>query len=252
MAKTEYFAQPGIRVLAHRGLWQHRTDIAENSLAAFSEALSHGATHLESDVHATGDGHAVLFHDDDLSRIAGLPVKIKDLSLSELKRIEIGSGESVPTLAEAFEAFPTAKFNLDIKADGAIAASARVIEQAKAHARVLVSSFSERRRSATLGELREPVATSASGSLALATFAAHRVGLTGYLRKLATRIDALQVPPRQSGVVFENPRLVAALQELGIEVHFWTINDPSEMQRLVGLGARGIVSDRVDLAVKVL
>jgi glycerophosphoryl diester phosphodiesterase len=38
----------------------------------------------------------------------------------------------------------------------------------------------------------------------------------------------------------------------GAEVHFWTINDPAEMKRLVAAGASGIVTDRADLAVLAL
>jgi glycerophosphoryl diester phosphodiesterase len=38
----------------------------------------------------------------------------------------------------------------------------------------------------------------------------------------------------------------------GVETHFWTINDPDEMQRLLALGAKGIVTDRADLAIETL
>ena len=88
-SSKHYFATTRPHLLAHRGLSQHRNDIDENSIAAFEEALKHGATHIESDVHATKDGIAVLFHDDDLERVAQLPLKISELTFAELTEISL-------------------------------------------------------------------------------------------------------------------------------------------------------------------
>jgi Glycerophosphoryl diester phosphodiesterase len=70
-----YFVEGEFCLLAHRGLSQHKDNLDENTLNAFEEALAYGATHLESDIQATKDGFAVLFHDSDLNRVAGIDKK---------------------------------------------------------------------------------------------------------------------------------------------------------------------------------
>jgi len=248
MARTSYFEGAGIRWLAHRGLWQHRDDVSENSLEAFAEALRHGATHIESDVHATKDGHAVLFHDADLRRAAAVEAKISDLTLADLSRIELIGGGRVPTLAEALHQFAEARFNLDVKAAGAAGATADDVNRTASHQRVLISSFSPRRRLATLSALTKPVATSADSVLVAQVWATHRSGSLRRFAALCAEIDAIQMPTDRFGIRFDDPGFIAELNRMQVEAHFWTINDPVEMQRLLSLGASGIVTDRVDLA----
>jgi len=250
MARTSYFEVAGIRWLAHRGLWQHRDGVSENSLEAFGEALSHGATHIESDVHATKDGRAVLFHDSDLRRAAGVNLKISDLTLAELQGIELIGGGRVPTLTEALHQFAEARFNLDVKATGAVSATATDVNRTASHQRVLISSFSPRRRLATLSALTKPVATSADSILVVQAWASYRTGNLRRFAALCAGIDAMQMPTDRVGIRFDDSGFITELNRMQVEAHFWTINDPAEMQRLLGLGASGIVTDRVDLAPK--
>jgi len=252
MARTSYFEDVGVRWLAHRGLWQHRAGVSENSLEAFAEALSHGATHIESDVHATKDGQAVLFHDADLRRAAGIDQKIADLTLADLRGIELIGGGQVPTLSEALHQFPQARFNLDVKATGAVGATANDINRTASHQRVLVSSFSPRRRLATLSALAKPVATSADSVLVVQIWASYRSGSLRRFAALCAGIDAIQMPTDRVGIRFDDSGFITELNRMQVEAHFWTINEPAEMQRLLGLGARGIVTDRVDLAPKAI
>lgn len=65
-------------------------------------------------------------------------------------------------------------------------------------------------------------------------------------------IDALQVPERQGRLRVVTPRLISAAHRTRVEVHVWTVNDPPDMERLVGLGVDGIVTDRADVALGVL
>ena len=156
-----YFDAPKPRLFAHRGLAQH-ADLDENTIPAFQAALDHGATHLESDTQATADDVAVLFHDEDLSRVAGIDAKVRELSLSELKSTRLKNGGEIPTLAEALETLPGARFNLDIKTRPAISPTIEAIETLQAHDRVLVSSFSNPIRKSALTGLSRPIATSGS------------------------------------------------------------------------------------------
>ena len=62
-----YFSPAPPRVLAHRGL---AIDAPENTLLAFAKALAVGVTHVETDVHVSADGVAMISHDPDLRRLA--------------------------------------------------------------------------------------------------------------------------------------------------------------------------------------
>ena len=241
-----FFSTDKPRVFAHRGFSQP-LGLDENTLDAFSAALQHGATHIESDTQATKDGHAVMFHDDNLLRVAGLDAKISDLSLLEIREIRLSNGGTIPTLLDALSHFPTANFNLDIKTKSAIEPTISAIEEASAHHRVLVSSFSNPTRRAALKKLSQPVATSASASVALAAWASHTLLFGMGFNRIIQGVDALQVPKKFGIATFAKKTFIDRIRSHQKEIHFWTINDPSEMEYLLQLGADGIVTDRVDL-----
>ena len=54
---------------------------------------------------------------------------------------------------------------------------------------------------------------------------------------------AFQVPERQGDLVVVDERFVAAAHRAGKAVHVWTVNDAESMERLLGLGVDGIISD---------
>lgn len=241
-----YFSPAKPRIFAHRGLAEP-LNLDENTIPAFKAAIDHGATHLESDTQATSDGHAVLLHDSDLKRVAGIDALVSELTLTEVREIRLANGGSIPTLFEALTHFPTAFFNLDIKTKLAIEPTIQAIEDAKAHNRVLVSSFSNPTRKSALKKFSQPVATSASASVALAAWASHTLLFGLGFRSIVSEVDALQVPVRLGIVNFSNSSFIKRVQRHKTEIHFWTINDPIEMSALINAGADGIVSDRVDL-----
>ncbi|MCW4384483.1 glycerophosphodiester phosphodiesterase [Salinibacterium sp. SYSU T00001] len=244
----EFFSSPAPRIIAHRGL---AVEAPENTLLAFLKALSAGATHLETDVHATADGIACISHDADLKRLAGRDVRVEQLTMSELRRVDLGEGQGFCSLAEALDAFPTARFNIDIKANNAVDPLVRAVREAGAVQRVLVTSFDERRRRSAVSQL-EGVATSASSALVAKAIGALRIRNARMLRRILEPVDAVQVPERFRGVRIVTPRSVNLLRSAGVEVHVWTVNEPADMERLVAMGVDGIVTDRADVAVEVL
>jgi glycerophosphoryl diester phosphodiesterase len=59
----------------------------------------------------------------------------------------------------------------------------------------------------------------------------------------------VQVPPRVGGRALVDRRFIDAAHRRGLPVHVWTIDDPTEMERLLDLGVDGIMTDR-PLALK--
>jgi glycerophosphoryl diester phosphodiesterase len=157
-------------------------------------------------------------------------------------------------------AFPDARFNLDVKDWNSVRSLAAAIERHALHDRVLIASFSDRRRRAVLRLLSRRTASSA-GTAANAAFVALSPllavpGVGALARAVVGRVlrdvDALQVPVRYRAVQVVTPGFVRRAHEMGLYVHVWTINEPAEMHRLLDLGVDGIVSDRADLLREVL
>lgn len=249
-----YLAGAAPRVLAHRGLVlpTSTAEIADNTLASITAAVEAGAEYVETDCHLTSDGHVVLFHDATLARVAGDPRPVATVSLAELTGLMETRG-GLLTLEQALERFATVRFNLDIKAVLAAEPAGRTVAP---HAeRTLVTSFSDANRQRALS-----FATSVAGRPATSP---GRNGILRVLLALASRsrglidrafvgFDALQIPERQGGLRVLSPRLLDEAHHRGVEVHVWTINDPQRMTELVQLGVDGIVTDRADVALRVL
>ena len=230
-----YFSPRRPRVFAHRGL---ALEVPENSLLAFAHALALGVTHLETDVHASADGQAVIAHDPDLSRVAGRLQRVSDLTAAELAHLDLGCGQHMPTLAETLDAFPEARFNIDLKSADAVVPAVEAVRAARAEKRVLLTSFSERRRRAALALLPH-VATSASGSRFAVALLASIVRGGPVVRASLRGLHAVQIPPRALGLDTVTAARIRAFHTARVEVHVWTINDEAEMRRLLELGVDG-------------
>ncbi|GAA2063992.1 glycerophosphodiester phosphodiesterase family protein [Leifsonia soli] len=233
----------GTRIIAHRGL---ALDAPENTLPAFLRALSAGATHLETDIHASADGEAVIAHDPDLARVAGRSVAVGQLTMRELRRIDLGHGQGFCSLGEALDAFPHARFNIDVKDARAAAPAVAAIRDARATERVLITSFSTERRRAVADAL-PGVASSPAVPEFVPALVGARLGIAPLVRRALHGFVAVQVPERRGPVRIVTRRTVERFHAAGAEVHVWTVNDPADMRRLLDLGVDGIVTDRCDL-----
>jgi glycerophosphoryl diester phosphodiesterase len=245
---SDFFSPAPPRILAHRGF---ALRAPENTLLAFAHATNLGIDYLETDVRASADGVAMLSHDADLARLTGREGVLRQLSTAELQRIDLGHGQGYCTLADALDAFPHARFNIDIKSADAVDPTVRAILAAGATRRVLVSSFDDARRLAAVARL-PGVATSASARTVLRATAAASAGLAGLTSRVLAAIDAVQIPEKRGGLRLVSRRNIRLQHRAGVEVHVWTVNEKSEMRRLLDLGVDGLVTDRADLALEVV
>ena len=91
------------RFIAHRGLHDLTEGTPENSLSAFRQAVELGFP-IEIDIHLTLDGEIVVFHDDTLDRMCGVPGRVEEKTLSELKALRLGNtNHEIPTLEECLK-----------------------------------------------------------------------------------------------------------------------------------------------------
>ncbi|MFI2566103.1 glycerophosphodiester phosphodiesterase [Paenarthrobacter sp. NPDC018779] len=239
----------GTLAFAHRGF---SLDGLENSMAAFRAAVELGTMHLETDVHTTKDGVLLVFHDESLDRVTDSRGRIAELTAAEVSAARIGGHEPVPTFDQLVAAFPQARLNLDVKDWNSVVPLAEAIELHGIHGRVLVTSFSDRRRRAVLNKLSERTASSAGSTLTALFVFLGPVLPAPLARKLLAGVDAFQVPARYGRFPVVTRGFVRRAHRVGRQVHVWTINEPDEMQRLLDLGVDGLVSDRLDLLKEVL
>ena len=246
-----YLDSPRPLAFAHRGGAYHpEIECLENTLAAFRHAVRLGYTYHETDVHVTSDGVLLAFHDTVLDRVTDRTGSIAATTYAEVQRALIGGSEPVPTLAELFDAFPDARFNIDIKSERSVEALASFIEERQAEDRVLIGSFSGSRLNAFRRRTNGRVATSAH-PLEVVAFV---LSPSGRLARLLTRGRplALQIPHRRGPLTVASRRLVRHAHAAGLQVHVWTIDDPIEMNTLLDRGVDGIMTDRTDILRDVL
>lgn len=249
---VQTYLQPGrVLAFAHRGGAYHpEIEGLENTMAAFRHAAALGYEYLETDVHLTADGVLLAFHDDVLERVTDRTGAVCKLTLAEIREARISGREQVPTLVELLDAFPNARFNIDIKSADAVAPLASLVRERDLWDRVLVGSFSRRRirRFRALTDGRVPTAAHPWQIVAFRLSPSVRVA-----RLLAgSDFAAFQVPHRRRRITVVTRGFVRRAHAAGHQVHVWTIDDRAEMTELLDRGVDGLFTDRTDVLKDVL
>ncbi len=217
-------------------------------MAAFEHAVSLGYRYLETDAHRTTDGVLVSFHDPDLNRTCGIDARIGEMTAAEVEAARVrgadGTEHPIPLMAELFEAFPDARFNIDAKSDESIEPLAALVTEFDALDRVCLASFKLTR----LRRLRSLLGPNLLTNMSPAEVGSLR--LVGRLRGDVPR--AAQVPVSAGQLTVVNKRFVTSAHLAEIPVHVWTVNDRTEMERLLDIGVDGIMTDETALLREVL
>ena len=216
-------------------------------MPAFQGAVDLGFRYIETDVHATADGVLVAFHDDRLDRVTDRKGKISELLWTDVSQALVDSKEPIPRFRELLASFSDLKINIDPKADNAVAPLMDELREFDALGRVCIGSFSDARLKAFYDAFGSEVCLS-MGPIEVAKARLSSFGFP--IRNFRAR--AAQVPVRQGPLRVVDARFVARMHSLGIAVHCWTIDDPSEMRRLLDLGVDGIMTDLPEVLLAVL
>ncbi|GHH79473.1 glycerophosphoryl diester phosphodiesterase [Streptomyces sulfonofaciens] len=125
-------------VYAHRGA---RAEEPENTLRSYRRALALGADGIELDVRVSADGHLVVIHDKNVDRTTDGSGPIAELTLAEIKELDAGQGERIPTFDEAMEVCGDL-VQVEIKALEAVQALAERERRTPLPGQVVLTSFS--------------------------------------------------------------------------------------------------------------
>ena len=227
-----YLDWPQPIAFAHRG---GASDAPENTMPAFQYAVDLGYRYVETDVQVTADGVLLAFHDFNLKRTCGIDRRVRDMTWAEVQHARVNGVAPIPTLEELLGAWPDLRVNIDCKADSAVDALVSALRRTNALPRVCVGAFSDvriRKLRAILG----PDLCSALGP--------GGVSQLRYGRMLQTSARTAQVPVRQGTLLVTTPKFVERAHRLGVAVHVWTIDEPTEIERLLDMGVDGIMTDR--------
>ncbi len=236
--------QPGPLAFAHRG---GAGDWPENTMPAFEHAAALGYRYMETDVHVTRDGALFAFHDDHLDRVTDRAGAIATSSRQEVHAARVDGREPIPLLEDLLGTWPDVCFNIDPKHDACVDALVEVIRRTGSIDRVCVGAFSDRRLARLRAALGPRLCTALGprGTLRLRTAAAP----WQFSRPAA---GCAQVPVSAKGVPIVDAAFLRAAHDRGLQVHVWTIDDPSEMEDLLDLGVDGIMTDRPAILKDVL
>lgn len=246
--------------IAHRGASAHAP---ENTIAALERAIVMGCDLVEVDVQRTRDGVLVLLHDLDLHRTTDVrhrrsgrtPWRVQDLTYAELLELDAGSWfhpayaeERIPTLEQAIDLLhhtgtglllevkkPALHPGIAVDVVNTLRRFPTFVREATAHGRLVVQSFDH--------GVMQQLASLEPGL---------RIGLLG--RPPARRL------PRLAGWAHQvNPRhrvatgaYVDAVHAAGLDCLVWTVDRAEDMERVLGLGVDGVITNRPDVLAEAL
>jgi glycerophosphoryl diester phosphodiesterase len=240
-------------VVAHRGA---SSTEPENTLTAFDAALRVGADVVELDVRLTSDGVPVILHDADVAVTTNGTGWVHELSLEQARSLDAGggSGERIPTLAEALDlvAGRDAAINLEIKNlpgepsfdspdESILHAALEAVERSRFRGPLLVSSFNW----FTIERCKEAAPEVPTGFLSIALVDAH-----------AALVYTSQhghdfVLPQTPSLLEAGADLVTQAHDQGVRVGTWVTDAEDELTTLFSWGVDAVASNDPVLAIAV-
>lgn len=217
------------RRIGHRGTAGHEP---ENTLRSIRRAIDLKADLAEIDVQRTADKHLVLLHDKRVDRTTDGRGYLADLTLDDLRTLDAGAGERVPTLAEVLKlASGRIGLLIELIVPGIAADVVAVVDESGFVGDLIYASFHH----SELLEIRALVPKAAT----LALLEGVPVRQTAFTKDCQATHVGLAV----DSITEE---FVRNLQADGLCVFVYTVNDSRDVKWLQDLGVDGIISDYPD------
>ncbi|MGM0419871.1 MAG: glycerophosphodiester phosphodiesterase family protein [Bacillota bacterium] len=256
--KARFFQAPGpphsfFRLLrkpvniGHRGASGVRP---ENTMSSFKLALEQGAVGLEFDLRLTQDKKVVVFHDEDLERLAGRPERIAELTLTELKEVSLRDEEKIVTLREVLHEFPDIPLIIELKDKGEdlAAAAAQVVIEEEAQAQVLFGCF-DITTIKILRRLLPEVPTAAAEKEGMKFYLFALLGLAGFME---WPFAGFVTPLYRGRIPVLTLFFRTAVKARGMLLLVWTVNEKTEMRELLKQDVDGILTDYPEIMSSLL
>ncbi len=223
-------------IIAHRGAKEYAP---ENTLLSFKKALELDVDFIEFDVHALKDGSLVVIHDDTLDRTTNGHGYVAEKTLSEIKGLDAGMGEKIPTLEEALDVIDR-KVKVLIEITGFLPVATKVAdviqhyvnEKGWEYSDFMVSSFNHPELVLLKKKIPQvKIGANTSGvPVSYANFA-HEIGA-----------DFLTT----ENIYLMDDAFVKDAHDKGIKFFLYTINDGKLLDRYKHFDIDGVISDAPD------
>jgi glycerophosphoryl diester phosphodiesterase len=243
---TPLFAQTKPAVVAHRG---GAKEFTENTIAAFQRAAQIGAVAIETDIRLTKDGVVVIYHDDNIGRVEGMPMGTKGPAVAEvtyaemtakaLKPVGADKGErKVPTFKDVLDQVPTVLLNVELKRcprfDELVDKTIALLKNHPALDRVVLEPpdipTAQKFRAAFGTRLKLHINPGYDSSLSY--------------EESVKKVIAFQ--PHSLSISYKKLswEIVDLAHKASVEVWVWTVDDPAIAQAAALLGADAIKTDK--------
>ncbi len=233
-------------------IWAHRganLEYPENTMAAFERAIALGADGIEIDVQRTLDGKIVICHDENLLRLTGENVMLKDKTYEELLELNFSQQDytdtryKLPLLEELLDLLQDTQLKLNIELKNSILLYKGMEEQ-------IINLVSER-------TMQEQVFYStfnheSANKLVELGYADHTAILySSYLHDdiaYAKTVGVKILHPLLTAL--QKPNFVASAHDAGFKVNVWTVNQPEHLAIALYFGVDAIITDEIGTALE--
>ena len=228
------YGSDNILIIAHRGA---SGDLPENTLQSFQGAMDCGALMIELDVHLCATGHLVVIHDQTVDRTTDGQGEVAQMTLAELKCLDAGNGQTIPTLDEVFELVDRRmRINVELKGVGTGAPVADLIEHYVNDRGWLHTDF--RISSLDFEQLQDFRICNKRVDMGLTL-----VDIPESCNKLLADINHLQVSGVDAWIEGTTCVFIQLMHEQGLTVYLYTINGPKQFETVSNCGADGIYTN---------
>jgi len=216
----------------------------ENTLKAFERAIELKADFIEFDIHYTSDKEIIIHHDEDTLSTSGVFKRIKDTSLEELKKLDVGEGEQIPTLRELIRITKgKIKLQPEIKAPGLVNDLVNTLRENNLIESSIVSCF----EIVELLKIKEIEPKLKLGYLIPKVLAKFQP-IKQYIKRAVVN-QFYAIHPYHTAV---NKKLIEFTHKKGLKINVWTVNEEVIMKKLIEIGVDGIFTDDIALLNKLL
>ena len=215
--------------IGHRGAMGHEP---ENTLLSIRKAIALGVDAVEIDVYNL-EGHLVVIHDRDLSRTTNGTGYLEQSSFAQVRSLDAGKGEQVPTLEEVFNTV-NHQAVVDIELKGSNTAKLVVdliqnyLETGWSYGDFVVSSFNHY-------ELNQVKAICPGIITGMIIY-----GLPWEFLSSAQQLKADLIIP---SLEYVTPNLVQSIHQQGLRTWVYTVNQPDDINLMRAFGVDGIFTN---------
>ena len=253
--RKPYFDCPCPQIIAHQG---SSLELPPNTVEAFELALNQGADIIELDIWLTKDEAWVVVHDENLLKITGINKNVGELNLLEINSLDAGYGfyknntertsliakqHKIPSLEKIFKTFSDERINVEIKDSNlsGLVSLIDLINEYKMSDNILIvsSHYSVIKKFRKMTSYQIVTAASRSDIIGMMYWS--------WLPLYEFKFDAFQLPFYSKTVekhIMNHASWLKEKQEKQLEVHYYTLDDTTDIKQAILIGANGIITNK--------